>query len=166
MQAAERAFPNPGPRQPQWLSLAQAVFDTQIPRWDYSTCGGGLHWQIFPENKGYDYKNTVSVGGLFLLSARLARFTGNQTYQAWAEKTYQWLEDLNFIATNGDVYDGANGVHNCTDIVKNRWSYNAAMLISGSSYMFNMVSVMMTIKLRLKPTNLSRLTAKNGKQEQ
>jgi hypothetical protein len=53
MTAAEYNFPNPSSDQPQWLALAQAVFNTQAPRWDASTCGGGLRWQIFTFNSGY-----------------------------------------------------------------------------------------------------------------
>ncbi|ODQ76852.1 hypothetical protein LIPSTDRAFT_102095 [Lipomyces starkeyi NRRL Y-11557] len=34
-------------------------------RWDTSTCNGGLRWQIFESNSGYDYKNTISNAGLF-----------------------------------------------------------------------------------------------------
>lgn len=44
MTAAELNFPNPPTDQPQWLALAQAVYNTQTPRWD-SNCGGGLRWQ-------------------------------------------------------------------------------------------------------------------------
>ena len=64
MSAAERNFPNPPADQPQWLALAQAVFNSQAVRWDPTTCGGGLRWQIFTWNKGYGYKNTISNGGL------------------------------------------------------------------------------------------------------
>lgn len=53
MTAAEYNFPNPDSSLPQWLALAQAVFNTQAPRWDASTCAGGLRWQIFTFNTGY-----------------------------------------------------------------------------------------------------------------
>jgi mannan endo-1,6-alpha-mannosidase len=56
MSAAEYNFPNPPPDQPQWLALAQAVFNTQAARWDTEYCQGGLRWQIFTWNNGYDYK--------------------------------------------------------------------------------------------------------------
>lgn len=52
MTAAELKFPNPPPNQPQWLALAQAVFNRQAARWDNSSCGGGLRWQIVPVNQG------------------------------------------------------------------------------------------------------------------
>lgn len=50
MTAAEVKFPDPPEDQPQWLALAQAVFNSQAPRWDTDTCGGGLKWQIFTFN--------------------------------------------------------------------------------------------------------------------
>lgn len=75
MTAAERNFTNPPEGSPQWLYLAQAVFNTMALRWDADTCGGGLRWQIFVWNSGYDYKNSVSNGALFHMAARLARQT-------------------------------------------------------------------------------------------
>jgi hypothetical protein len=66
MTAAEYNFPNPPSDQPSWLSLAQAVFNTQAPRWDASSCGGGLRWQIFTFNTGYvlSWDKTESRPGL------------------------------------------------------------------------------------------------------
>lgn len=40
-----------------WIQLAQNAFDGQTLRWENDTCGGGLRWQIFSFNNGYDYKN-------------------------------------------------------------------------------------------------------------
>jgi len=51
MTAAELGFPAPETG-PSWLSMAQAVFNEQAARWDTSTCGGGLRWQIFTWNNG------------------------------------------------------------------------------------------------------------------
>lgn len=56
MSAAEYNFPNPPADKPQWLALAQAVFNTQASRWDTEYCQGGLRWQIFTWNNGFDYK--------------------------------------------------------------------------------------------------------------
>lgn len=59
MLAAENGFPNPPPDQPQWLALAQAVFNTQAsPDRHDDTCNGGIRWQIPFANNGYDYKNS------------------------------------------------------------------------------------------------------------
>lgn len=71
LSAAELNFPNPPESEPQWLTLAQAVFNRQAMRWDNATCGGGLRWQIFQFNGGYDYKNAISNGCFFNMAARL-----------------------------------------------------------------------------------------------
>lgn len=66
-------------------------------RWDTQYCGGGLRWQIFSWNNGYDYKNSVSNAALFHIAARLARYTGNQTYVDWAVKVFDWMESINLV---------------------------------------------------------------------
>lgn len=56
MTAAETNFQNPPADQPQWLALAQAVFNTQASRWDPTSCGGGLKWQIFSKQEPNDFR--------------------------------------------------------------------------------------------------------------
>jgi mannan endo-1,6-alpha-mannosidase len=77
MSAAELKFPDP-PKEKgvSWSGLARAVFNDQVYRWDTAKCAGGLRWQIFLTNPGFDYKNTISNGAFFQLAARLARYTG------------------------------------------------------------------------------------------
>lgn len=139
MAAAERNFSNPDPDQPQWLYLAQAVFNTMALRWDADSCGGGLRWQIFTWNSGYDYKNSVSNGALFHIAARLARYTGNQSYVDWAEKVFDWMRDVGLI-TEGDwafVHDGVSIDDNCTSVVPYQWTYNHGLIMAGSAYLYN-----------------------------
>lgn len=141
MAATERNFPNPPEDKPQWLYLAQAVFNTMASRWDDSTCGGGLRWQIFTWNSGYDYKNSVSNAALFHIAARLARYTRNNTYVEWAEKVYDWMQSIELLVdkdpTSYFVYDGATVDENCTDTVKYQWTYNQGLMLSGSAYLYN-----------------------------
>lgn len=140
MTAAEKNFSNPSPDQPQWLYLAQAVFNTMAARWDTQHCQGGLRWQIFTWNNGYNYKNTVSNGCLFMLGARLARFTHNDTYAEWAEKVWDWVTLHQFVKTQGDawpVYDGGFIENNCTDIVTLEWTYNSGLYLAGCAFMYN-----------------------------
>ncbi|AMD19656.1 HCL495Cp [Eremothecium sinecaudum] len=140
MAATERNLTNPPEGQPQWLALAQAVFNTMASRWDDSTCGGGLRWQIFKFNDGYDYKNSVSNGALFHIASRLARYTGNNTYVEWAEKTYDWMQDVGFIADiNGwhFVYDGAPVEGDCRNTSRLQWTYNHGLILSGCAYLYN-----------------------------
>ncbi|KAK9465576.1 glycosyl hydrolase family 76-domain-containing protein [Lipomyces arxii] len=138
MAAAERNFTNPPRDQPQWLELAQTVFDSMAQRWDTSTCGGGLRWQIFQFNNGYDYKNTISNAGLFMMAARLARYTENATYIEWAERTWDWTEGVGLLDTeNYYFYDGGDTSDNCTEITDLQWTYNAAIFLAGSAYLYN-----------------------------
>lgn len=140
MTAAERNFTNPSSSHHGWLYTAQAVFNDMKSRWETSKCGGGLRWQIYTWNSGYDYKNTVSNGCFFNLAARLAHYTGNSTYADWAEKIFTWLTDVQFIATNSSswaVHDGASMSDNCTSMTDIEWSYNSGLVISGSAYMYS-----------------------------
>jgi len=76
--AAEEKFEDPDEGTPGWLAMAQAVFNLMAGRWDDTTCGGGLRWQIFTFNTGYTYKNSIANGCFFNIAARLGRYTGNQ----------------------------------------------------------------------------------------
>ena len=134
--AAERNFPQPDDKVPSWLQLAQNIWNSQIPRWDTSSCGGGLFWQIFESNpNGIEYKNTVSNGGLFQISARLARATGNDTYLDWATKVWDWTEKVGLIDASFNVYDGASASHNCEDTNPVSFSYSAAIYLYGAAVM-------------------------------
>ena len=140
MSAAEQNFPNPPADQPQWLALAQAVFNTQAARWDESTCGGGLRWQIFPFNNGYNYKNSISNGVFFNIATRLAMYTGNQTYAHWAEKTWNWVNSVNLMSPTYQIFDGTDDTQNCTSVNHIQWTYNAGIYLLGAANMYNLVS--------------------------
>lgn len=157
MDAAERNFLNPTDPKMAWLTLAQGVFNTMQARWDTGLCGGGLRWQIFQWNSGYDYKNSVSNGCLFHIAARLARYTGNQSYADWAEKVWDWMEEVKLIVPQGGywadyggllalgepysfVFDGAQIDNNCSTPTNLVWTYNFGLFISGAAYMYNITS--------------------------
>ncbi|KAH7145592.1 glycoside hydrolase [Dactylonectria estremocensis] len=139
MVAAENKFPNPPDDKPQWLALAQAVWTTQASETRHDDkCNGGMRWQVPFSNSGYNYKNTIANGCFFNLGARLARYTGNETYAEHAEKTWDWLWGVNYIDhETWQVYDGGHVEKNCTDINKATFSYNAAILLHGCAFMYN-----------------------------
>ena len=138
MTAAELGFPDPPADQPQWLALAQAVYNTQLPRFD-NVCGGGLRWQAYQSN-GYNYKNSIANGCFFNIASRLAAYTGNASYAANAESTWDWMRSVGFIDENYYVYDGANTQTNCTPIVRQQYSYNAGIFLLGAATMYKYVS--------------------------
>ncbi|KAI0883695.1 glycoside hydrolase family 76 protein [Annulohypoxylon maeteangense] len=135
MSAAEYKFPNPPSGQPGWLALAQAVFNTQAARWDPDHCNGGLRWQIFTWNNGFDYKNSISQACFFNIAARLALYTGNSTYADWATKTWDWMVNVKFIDSNYRIYDGGHIEDNCTTITPYEFSYNVGAFLLGTAAM-------------------------------
>ncbi|CAI5756788.1 unnamed protein product [Candida verbasci] len=144
MEAVERNFTDPDSH--SWLQMAQAIFNTMNARWDTDHCGGGLRWQIFTWNSGYDYKNSISNGCLFHIGARLARYTNNQTeYVAVAEKVWQWMEDVGFLTeednNNTRILDGAkiNDDNNtCGKVTDLRWSYTYGVFMAGCAYLYDL----------------------------
>ncbi|KUJ10715.1 mannan endo-1,6-alpha-mannosidase [Mollisia scopiformis] len=149
MSAAEMNYPNPPSDEPQWLALAQAVFNEMVTRWDDSTCGGGLRWQIFTWNNGYTYKNSIANGCFFNIAARLARYTGNATYADWAEKTWTWMEDVGLMSSDYAVYDGTSDTTNCSTIDHLQFTYNQGIYLFGAAVMYNYTNASSTWNTRL-----------------
>lgn len=138
LSAAEYNFPDPPPNQPQWLALAQAVFNTQATRWDTSSCNGGLRWQIFQWNNGFNYKNSISQACFFNIAARLALYTRNETYAVWATRVWDWMMDTQFMTEDAFyIYDGAHVEDNCTNLTPYQWTYNAGAFLLGAAAMYN-----------------------------
>ena len=140
--AAEDRYPNPPGNGPQWLALAQAVFNSQAIRWDNSSCNGGLKWQIFTFNNGYNYKNTISNGCFFNMAARLAVYTGNTTYADWANRLYDWVGAVGLMSPTYQFFDGTDDTLNCSQLNHIQWSYNAGVFMLGAANMYNFVSAL------------------------
>ncbi|PHH81464.1 hypothetical protein CDD83_3574 [Cordyceps sp. RAO-2017] len=140
MTAAENKFPDPPSDKPQYLALVQAVFNQYAQRWDELDCNGGLRWQIFSFNNGYNYKNSISNGCFFNIAARLARYTTNTTYADWATKIFEWEQKVGLIGDNFAVYDGItiDPDKQCRRVDKNQWSYNAGIYLEGAAMMYNL----------------------------
>lgn len=159
MAAAEKNFTNPTDPRKAWLALAQAVFNTMTARWDEGECGGGLRWQIFQWNSGYDYKNSVSNGCLFQLAARLARYTSNDSYVDWAERVWDWMHSIGLL-TEGDhwfVYDGVRMGGNCSNLTKLQWTYNQGLMLSGSAFLYNYTHDLLWLNRTLHLLNGARV---------
>ncbi|KAG7664087.1 uncharacterized protein J8A68_002411 [[Candida] subhashii] len=142
MEAVEQNFQDP--EDLSWIELTQALFNSMRVRWDPCTCGGGLRWQIFEWNVGYDYKSTIANGCLFHLAARLARYSDNKAdYLEVAEKVWNWMVNVGYITVEDDgttiqIYDGAHVEENCTDFTTLKWSSNYGTFLSGCAYLYNL----------------------------
>jgi mannan endo-1,6-alpha-mannosidase len=139
MSALEYQFPDPEKAPAAYLDVAINSFNNIVGRWDEGSCGGGLKWQIYPENAyGYHYKNAISNGCTFALGARLARYTGNQTYADWSVKIYDWTKKVGLITDAFEVFDGTGDDTNCDKVAdKTQWTYNNAMFLHGSAFMYD-----------------------------
>ncbi|KAF2166123.1 glycoside hydrolase family 76 protein [Zasmidium cellare ATCC 36951] len=135
--AAETNFPNPPAGQPQWLALAQAVFNTQKVRWDETSCAGGLKWQIFTFNNGYNYKNSISNGCFMNMAARLAMYTGNTSYNEWADRAWEWSRSVGLVSDTYLVYDGTDDNLDCKELNHLQWSYNSGVYLMAAATMWN-----------------------------
>ena len=158
MRAAEVNFQNPPSSQPQWLGLAQAVFNLQVKNWDQTICGGGMRWQIYLYNPGYNYRNSITNGCFFNLASRLAKYTGNQVYADAAERTWDWMSNIGLISNgfHGNIsvpheryaiFDGTNDVINCTEVDYTQWSYNAGIMLLGAANMYNITNGKLSVPL-------------------
>jgi mannan endo-1,6-alpha-mannosidase len=137
--AAELKFPDPPANKPQWLAMAQAVFNVQAPKID-GECGGGLRWQAYWGERGIDYKASISNGCFFSIATRLAAYTGNSTYASYAENTWNWMRSVGLMDDKYNVYDGAHVEFNCTDFNHVQYSYNSAIFVLGAATMYAHVS--------------------------
>jgi mannan endo-1,6-alpha-mannosidase len=139
MSALEYQFPDPSQAPANYLEVVTNAFENIVGRWDETSCGGGLKWQIYPENAyGYNYKNSISNGCTFALGARLARYTGEQKYADWAVKIYDWTKKVGLISDQYEVFDGSDDKKDCKTVAdKTQWTYNNAMFLHGSAFMFD-----------------------------
>ncbi|KAG9255443.1 family 76 glycosyl hydrolase [Emericellopsis atlantica] len=140
MLAAEYKFPDPPEDGPQWLSIVQAVFNEFASRWDEEHCGGGLRWQVFDFNVGWNYKNSVSNGCFFNIASRLARYTGNDSYADWAETVWEWENEVGLMTDKYELKDGVtirDGQDCREDMDPTQWSYNSGVWLHGAAIMSN-----------------------------
>lgn len=139
MSAIENGFPAPPPGTKPWLELVKALFENQAARWDNTSCGGGLKWQIYPENAyGYDYKNAISNGAFFQIAARLALYTGEMPYIDLATRVWDWCWRIGLISPSYNVYDGSDDKKNCTELDHTQWSYNVGVFLQGTAALWNL----------------------------
>jgi len=137
MSAAEYSFPQPPEPFPPWIKIVQNAWESFASRWNTSGCHGGLKWQFHAENAGWYYKSTISNGCFFQLSARLARYTGNNTYLHWANTIWDWTQGVGLIDDDYNVYDGTDELLNCTAVDHHQWSYNVGVYLYGAAILQN-----------------------------
>jgi mannan endo-1,6-alpha-mannosidase len=139
MSAAEYGFPEPPSPLPSWLQVVINAFESFVQRWalDSTTCGGGLRWQFQQSMAGWNYKNAISNSLFFQISARLARYTGNQTYVEWSHRVWNWTISIGIIDNIYNVFDGSDVLLNCTELDHHQWTYNVGAFLYGAAALSN-----------------------------
>jgi mannan endo-1,6-alpha-mannosidase len=124
-----------------WQSLAINAFEEHVERWnaEKTTCNGGLRWQL----KDPGYKNTVTNGGFFQIAARLARYTGNETFADWATTVWEWTTAVELLETGEEyhVHDGAEDreERECSMdgyFQNQEWSHTLGLYLQGAANMY------------------------------
>ncbi|KAK6078480.1 Mannan endo-1,6-alpha-mannosidase DCW1-like protein 6 [Seiridium cupressi] len=145
--AAEVNFPDPPKGQPQWLALAQAVWNEQAneDRRNSSLC-------VEPDPRARScprslivWTAAISNAAFLNIGARLARYTNNDTYIKWCEDTWDWFTEYEIIDDQYSVYDGIHWSFGpapeyrlgCSSTNRAQFSYSAAALIQGAANLYN-----------------------------
>jgi mannan endo-1,6-alpha-mannosidase len=58
MSAAEYSFPQPPATYPTWLQIVENAWQDFVPRWNSSSCNGGLKWQVRSLTNDFDINRT------------------------------------------------------------------------------------------------------------
>ncbi|KAI0874578.1 glycosyl hydrolase family 76-domain-containing protein [Hypoxylon argillaceum] len=138
--AVETDFTAPGVDNLTYATLAQNVLDelsTPSRRVENGSCAGGLRWQIYLVNTGYNYVSTLANVAYANLAARLSLQDGNNETQADSvDDTFSFLQTTGLIDSKFDVFDGAQSI-NCNEINKLQSSIAAALALESAAAMFN-----------------------------
>ncbi|KAI0100059.1 glycosyl hydrolase family 76-domain-containing protein [Nemania sp. FL0031] len=135
--AAETDFPEPDNF--TYTSLAQNIFDEQSDqarRVNNGTCEGGLRWQIFFANNGYNFVSTIANVAYANLAARLSLQSGNKTEASAVEDTFSFLQSSKLIDGKYNVFDGAQA-EDCDEINKLQFSIASALALESAAVMYN-----------------------------
>jgi len=125
------------PEKGAWIDFAKNTFDDMVQRWkDDGSCGGGLRYGVFNFTDGYIYKHTASTGNFFLLSARLARITGNNTYAEWADESFTWMESAGLISDTYRIFDGKDA-ETCDEPDHLQLLNTYSPIVEGAAVMYN-----------------------------
>ena len=112
---------------PQYLTIAQSIFQDMTYGWDNGTCGG-LWW-----DKGHTAINAIENELLISVAAHLANRVngqGKSTYVKWAKNTWDWFQASGMINVRCSINDGID-IKTCKNNLGQAWSYNQGVILGG-----------------------------------
>ncbi|KAF2258134.1 hypothetical protein CC78DRAFT_596616, partial [Lojkania enalia] len=147
LSAAELSFPKAVDGKPTFLRLAQNVFNSQVERWDNSTCGGGLRNAIVDDDENslnWEFKGSPANSNFFLMADRLYQLMKNNIYSSWAERMFTWALGSDLIDASTDreswkINDGLNIIDesDCKILSLDAASNTIGRWLEGTAIMFN-----------------------------
>jgi mannan endo-1,6-alpha-mannosidase len=73
------------------------------------------------------------------LAARLARYTGNSTYNEWPEKVWKWSESVGLLDSSYSVYNMVDINDDCKAASKIMWTADFGAYLSTAAIQYNSV---------------------------
>ena len=149
---------------PQYLAMAQSIFDDMARGWDTSTCGGGIWW-----SKDKTYKNAIANELFLSVAAHLANRTAEPQrtqYAHWARREWEWFSSSGMINSENLINDGLDSTNPkaCVNNGKPTWSYNQGVILGGlaeySRYAHD--SSLLTRAGQIATAAITRLTDSRG----
>jgi predicted alpha-1,6-mannanase (GH76 family) len=99
-------------KEKKFLTTAKAIHAHMAKAWR-PDLGGGVLWCLEPDKQK---PNTITNNLFLILSARLASYTGEDSYMQWSTKAHAWIQEQK-------LYDGT-AVVDAPGHQQDYWSYN------------------------------------------
>ena len=112
-------------RVPEYLAMAETIFNVVQGAWDESTCSGGVWWNVTRREK-----NAIENELFITLSTRLYIRTGKKEYLDWARRTLDWFDGTGMQGPSGLINDGVD-LSTCGSNHKTAWTYNQGVILGG-----------------------------------
>lgn len=103
----------------EYLQTAKAIHAHMAATWQTDK-GGGVLWCL---DKDKQKTNAITNNLFLILSARLAKYTGESSYRDWARRSCTWLKEQKLFDGTG-VVDGPGHTGDY-------WSYNQGTYLAG-----------------------------------
>lgn len=117
--------------EPEWVApfrtRARDFYRLVEQGWDESTCQGGMLWKR-KDDPDVPYKNTITNELFIASSIEMYRHFGHEVYLENALRAWNWLSTSELRNSQGLF---ADGLHNCTGVQVDVWTYNQGVILSG-----------------------------------
>lgn len=115
-----------------YLEQTEILFDEILTAWT-DVAGGGIAWS----RGSPQFKNAPVNGPTVILAAELYNLTGDEVYEAWAHKIFDWLHEVLRDPDSGYIADGINDHHDM-QLTHRAYTYNHGTYIGAATELYLM----------------------------